>query len=120
MAIIAAFEKGGENSVLDDRDVFVKNVVQAGHGNRFARCAGVKNAVKQGLFVRLQSRPIATIFLQNEAVVLRFVKPHDVLLGVLLDDDVAADGKIDDGGGDVAHVGGVVNKCADFAGSELL
>ena len=32
------------------------------------------------------------------------------------DDEIAADGKVDDGGGDVAHVDGVVDEGADFAG----
>src|SRR5579883_2161997 len=37
-----------------------------------------------------------------------------------LDDEVAADSEVDDGGGDVAHVDGIVDQSADFSGSELI
>ncbi len=44
---------------------------------------------------------------------------HAVML-MLLDDKIAADGEVNDGGSDVAHVGGIVDERAGFAGSELI
>ena len=55
---------------------------------------------------------------------------EDVVLGVgeaeqfvflfFFDGEVAADGEIDDGGSDVAHVDGIIHERADFAGSEFV
>src|SRR5215470_14640149 len=70
--------------------------------------------------MRLQLGPMRTIFLQNETIILGFPKAHHVVLRKLLNDDVAANREIDNGRGDVAHVGGVIDQSADFARSKLV
>src|SRR5213082_3076294 len=44
---------------------------------------------------------------------------HAVVL-MFFDDQIATDSEIDDGSGDVAHVGGIVDEGAGFARSELI
>src|SRR5215471_8235556 len=36
-----------------------------------------------------------------------------------LDDQIAANSEVDNGGGNVAHIDGIVDECADFTGGEL-
>ena len=112
--------EGVKDAALDVRQVFVEVVFEAGHGDAFANGAEGENSVQERLLVGLQLGPLGAVFLQDEVVVLVMDEAEHAVVLMLLDDQVAAHGKIDDGGGDVAHVGGVIDERAGFAGSELI
>ena len=63
--------------------------------------------------------PLRAVFLENEAVVLVVKQTQHAIFLMLFDDHVAANGEVDDGSGDVAHVDGVIDEGANFAWSEL-
>ena len=44
---------------------------------------------------------------------------HTIFL-MFFDDDEAADGEVDNGSGDVPHIGGIVDEGANLAGSESI
>src|SRR5213078_820788 len=63
---------------------------------------------------------LGAIFFQDEVVVLVMDEAEHAVVLMFFDDQIATDSEIDDGGGDVAHVGGIVDEGAGFAGSELI
>ena len=79
-----------------------------------------EKAAEKFLLVRLERSPIGLRFLQMEDVFLGVGEAEKVVFLLLLDDEIAADGEVDDGGGDVPHVDGIVDQRADFAGSEFV
>src|SRR5262249_24411096 len=58
--------------------------------------------------------------LEVEDIVLVVPKTQHVVFLLFLDREVAADGKIDDRGADVTHVGGIVDESADLAGAGVV
>ena len=109
--------EGVKDAALDVRQVFVEVVFEAGHGYGFTNGAEGENSVQERLLVGLQLGPLGAVFLQDEIVVLVMDEAEHAVVLMLLDEQVAAHGEIDDGGGDVAHVGGVVDERAGFTGS---
>src|ERR1700681_1784118 len=55
-----------------------------------------------------------------ENVVLGVSEAEELVFLPFFNDEVAADGEVDDGGGDVAHVHGIVDERAYFAGSQVV
>ena len=68
----------------------------------------------------LQNAPLSPGFFQMKEIFLAVREPEEMILGLLLDHDEAADREIDDRGGNVAHIHGVINQRADFAGRQLV
>src|SRR5262249_34266205 len=120
MEVISAAHELGEDLILNCRDVLVEDVVEVFHFHDFLRLADAEYAVKQRLFVRLERGPFSAAFSKDEAVVLFFVEAHHAGLRAFLNDDIAADGEVHDGSGDVSHVGGIIDERADFARSKLV
>src|SRR5262249_18344826 len=109
-----------ENAAADIRQLSVEMVFQTAHRHGFIRGTQREDSAQQRLLVRLQLRPLGAVFLQNEIVVFVMEEAEHALALMLFDDNVAAYGEINDGSGDVAHVGGVIHERAGLAWSELI
>jgi len=109
-----------ENAVLDARQVCVEAIFEAGHGNSLANGPRGKDSIQQDLLMGFEFRPIGAVLFQNEVVVLIVDETQHAVFLMLFDHQVAAHGEINNGCGNVAHVGGVINERAGFARRELL
>src|ERR1700739_1791219 len=95
-------------------------IFQAGHRNGFAHGSSCEKTFEQRLLVRLELRPFGAILLHDEVVILVVHEPEHALFLMFLDNDVAANGKVDDGCGDVAHVSGIIYERTYFSGREMV
>ena len=82
--------------------------------------SGSEDAVKKLLLVGFQGVPLGARFFQMEDVAFGVSEAEEMILLCFFDDEVAADGEVDDGGSDVAHVDRVVDEGADFGRREIV
>src|SRR6202035_2096773 len=79
-----------------------------------------EEAIEKLLLVGLEGIPLGARLFQMEDVILGVSQAEELVFLSFLDDEEAADGEVDDGGGDVAHVHGIVDQGAYFAGSQIV
>src|SRR5258708_21785629 len=118
--VISVGHERREDVALDGGQICVEVIFQAGHGNGFAYRSGRKQTPEQYLLVRLQLGPFRAIFLDDKVVILVVHQAEQAIFLVLFNGDVAADRQVHDGRGDVAHIGRVIHKGANFPGRELI
>ena len=105
--------------VLDLVQVLVEVVLQVVEVDGL-EVSPVEQAAHERALVRLQLRPLIELLEKPERVGSALEHGHETGPLVLLDLDVAADGQVDHGGGDVPHVRSVVDERADLGRREAL
>jgi len=119
-SVIRIADERSKDLVPHDGDVRVESVVKLVEGDEIAGIARTEKAVEKGLFMGLERGPLGAGFLEVEDVVLTVSEAEEMIFLFFLDDDVATDGQVNDGGSDIAHVHGVVDQGTHFAGRELV
>ena len=119
MQVVAVGDQGIENVVANSRQVHVKMILQLRHFHCVARAA-IEKCVQHFEFVRPRGLPLGGRLLEMKSVFLVVKQAHHLVVFGLLDDVIAFHREINDGGGDIAHVRGIIDERADFAGRELI